>query len=88
LLNDADSIDRKIEKLRISAVNRNLAQANFAAAEASVDRIARVLTWIRSSIAATPRDERQATVIFPRSTTQRKNMVNTEIEVEVIAHKP
>jgi hypothetical protein len=27
-------------------------------------------------------------VIFPRSTTQPKNMVDTEIEIEVIAHKP
>jgi hypothetical protein len=88
LLTDADSIDRKIEKLRIGVLNRNLAQANFAAAEASVDRIARVLTWIRSFIAATPRDEHQATVIFPRSTTQPKNMVSTETEIEVIAHKP
>ena len=88
MLNDTDSIDRKIEKLRISVVNRNLAQANFAAAEASADRIARAFTWIRSFIAATPRDERQATVIFPRSTTPPKNMVNTEIEIEVIAHKP
>jgi hypothetical protein len=88
LLNDADSIDRKIENLRISLVNRNLAQANFAAAEASVDRIARALTWIRSFIAATPRDGHQATVIFPPSTTQPKNMVDTEIEIEVIARKP
>ena len=55
--NEADSIDRKIEKLRISVVDRNLAQAHFAAAEASVDRIARALTWIRSFIAAKPRDE-------------------------------
>jgi len=52
LLNGIDSFDRKIEKLRISVVNRNLAQANFAAAEASVDRIARAFTWIRSFIAA------------------------------------
>jgi hypothetical protein len=59
-MNGMDSLDRKIEKLRISVVNRNLAQANFAAAEASVDRIARAFTWIRSFIAATPRDERQA----------------------------
>lgn len=58
-MNDADS-DRKIENLRISTVNRNLARANFAVAEASVDHIARVLTWIRSFIAATPRDEHQA----------------------------
>ncbi len=57
MLNHADSIDRKIEKLRISVVDRNLAQANFAAAEASVDRIARALTWMRSFIAAKPRDE-------------------------------
>ena len=28
MLNHADSIDRKIEKLPISVVNRNLAQAN------------------------------------------------------------
>ena len=88
MLNDAASIDRKIEKLRISVANRNVAQANFAAAGASVDRIARVLTWIRCFIAATPRDEHQATVIFPRSTTQPKNMVDTEIEIEVIAHEP
>jgi hypothetical protein len=83
-----NSFNRKIEKLRISVVNRNLAQANFAAAEASVDRIARALTWIRSFIAATPRDERQARVICPRSTTQSKNMVDTKTVVEVIAHKP
>jgi hypothetical protein len=88
LLNDADSIDRKIEKLRISVANRNVAQANFAAAEASVDRIARALSWIRSFIAATPRNEHQTTVTFPRSTTQPKNMVDTEIEIEVIAHEP
>ena len=66
MLNDADSIDRKIEKLRISVANRTLAQANFAAAEASVNRIARVLTWMRSFIAATPRDDHLATVISPR----------------------
>ena len=88
MLNGIDSFDRKIEKLRISVVNRNLAQANFAAAEASVDRIARAFTWIRSFIAATPRDERQAKVICPRSTTQPKNMVDTKIEIEVIARKP
>ena len=57
MLNHADSIDRKIEKLPISVVNRNLAQANNAAAEASVDRIARALIWIGSFIAAKPRDE-------------------------------
>ena len=57
MLNHADSIDRKIEKLRISVVDRNIAHANFAAAEASVDRIARALTWIRSFIAASPRGE-------------------------------
>jgi hypothetical protein len=57
MLNHADSIDRKIEKLRISVVNRNLAQANNAAAEASIDRIARALTWIRSFFAVTPRGE-------------------------------
>jgi hypothetical protein len=55
LLNHAGSIDRKIEKLPISVVNRGLAQANNAAAEASVNRIVRALTWIRSFIAATPR---------------------------------
>jgi len=57
LLNHTDSIDRKIEKLPISVVDRNLAQANNAAAEASVNRIARALTWIRSFIAASPRGE-------------------------------
>ena len=57
MLNHADSIDRKIEELRISVVNRNLAQANNAAAEASIDRIARALTWIRSFFAVTPRGE-------------------------------
>ena len=57
MLNHANSIDRKIEKLRISVVDRNIAQANFAAAEASVDRIARALTWIRSFITAKPCDE-------------------------------
>jgi hypothetical protein len=61
-----DSFGRKIEKLRISVVNRKLAQANFAAAEASVDRIARAVTWIKSFIAATPRVERQARVLWPR----------------------
>jgi hypothetical protein len=57
LLNHADSIDRKIEKLPISVVNRDIAQANFAAAEGSIDRIAHALTWIRSFVAATPREE-------------------------------
>ena len=57
MLNHADSIDRKIEKLPISVVNRNLAQANNAAAEASIDRIARALTWIRSFFAVMPRRE-------------------------------
>jgi len=73
LLNGIDSFERRIEKLRISVVNRNLAQANFAATEASVDRIARALTWIRSFIAATPGDERQANVRSPRSTTPEKH---------------
>ena len=66
LIDGMDSFDRKIEKLRISVVNRNLAQTNFAAAEASVDRIARAFTWIRSLIAPTPCVERQAQVICPR----------------------
>ena len=57
LPNQADSIDHKIEKLPISVVNRDLAQANNAAAEASVNRIARALTWIRSFLAATARGE-------------------------------
>ena len=57
MLNHADSIDRKIEKLPISVVNRNLAQANNAAAEASIDRIVRALIWIRAFFAVTPRRE-------------------------------
>jgi hypothetical protein len=57
LLNHNDSIDRKIEKLPINVVNRNLAHASFAAAEASINRIARAFTWIRSFIAATPSGE-------------------------------
>jgi len=51
MINNADSIDRKIEKLPISIVNRNLAQVSFAAADASVDRIVRALIWIRSFFA-------------------------------------
>ena len=57
MLNHADSIDRKIEKLPISVVNRNLAQANNAAAEASIDRIVCALIWIRAFFAVTPRGE-------------------------------
>jgi hypothetical protein len=63
VLNGIDSFDRKIEKLRISVANRNLARANFAAAEASVDRIARAFTWIRSFIATTAREELQAKLV-------------------------
>jgi hypothetical protein len=36
-----------IEMLPISAVNRAIARANYDAAEASIDRIARVLDWLR-----------------------------------------
>jgi hypothetical protein len=78
----------KSKSCRLASLIVTFAQANNAAAEASVDRIARAVTWIRSVIAATPRDERQARVICPRSTTQPKNMVNTKIGIEVIARKP
>ena len=89
MLNGIDSFERKIEKLRISVVNRNLAQENFAATEASVDRIARAFTWIRSFIGATQRVEHQAQVICPRlDNTAEKHGPDSKIEIDVIAHKP
>jgi hypothetical protein len=36
-----------IEMLPISVVNRVIARANYAAAEASIDRIACALAWLR-----------------------------------------
>jgi len=36
-----------IEMLPISVVNRAIARANYDAAEASIDRIARALDWLR-----------------------------------------
>ena len=36
-----------IEMLPISVVNRAIARANYDAAEASIDRIARAIDWVR-----------------------------------------
>jgi phage-related minor tail protein len=51
--NRRDSLARRIEKLPINTVKQDLAQANFAAAEAAVDHIARAVTWVRSFVAPT-----------------------------------
>ena len=58
MLNLRDSIARKIEMLPISNVKRDMAQANFAAAEESVDRVARLVKWLGSGVASTPPGER------------------------------
>jgi hypothetical protein len=41
-------IDCKIATMPISIVNRNLAHANYAAAEATVARVARAAAWLRA----------------------------------------
>ena len=46
-------IVRKIDMLPISIVNRNLAHANYAAAEGSVASVARVVAWLRAFVAST-----------------------------------
>jgi hypothetical protein len=48
-----DSIARRIEKLPINAVHRSTAQANFAAAEAAVDRIARAVVLLHTFLEST-----------------------------------
>ena len=58
MLNLRDSIARKIEMLPISNVKRDMAQANFAAAEESVDRVARLVKWLGSGVASTRPGER------------------------------
>ncbi len=60
MFNRRDSLARRIEKLPINTVKRNVAQANFAATEATVDHIARAITWVRSFVAPT------SAVITPR----------------------
>ena len=50
ILNHRDELARRIEKLPIGHVNRNMAQANFAAAEAGLDHIAHALAWIRAIV--------------------------------------
>ena len=56
--NHAASTVRKIDKLPISLANRNIAKANFAATEASIDRIARVLDRFREFAPASRKDHR------------------------------
>jgi len=46
MFNSADSMARKIEMLPINDVNRNMAQANYLAAEATVARIVRAVAWL------------------------------------------
>ena len=53
MLHHLDSIARKIEMLPIVSVKRDMAQANFTAAEESVDRIARLVAWLTSGVAST-----------------------------------
>jgi hypothetical protein len=48
-----DPISSKIEALPINIVNRNMAQANYVAAEAWVTSAARSFAWLCSSIAWT-----------------------------------
>jgi hypothetical protein len=49
-LNYSDLIARKLERLPISRANRSIARANFEAAEASIDGIARALAWMNSIV--------------------------------------
>ena len=46
-------IARRIDMLPISIVNRSLAHANYAAAEASVARVARAVAWLCAFVAST-----------------------------------
>jgi hypothetical protein len=48
---------RKIDMLPISIVDRNLAHANYAAAEAIVARVARAVAWLRAFVASTHTDK-------------------------------
>ena len=57
MLNLRDSIARKIEMLPISKVKRDMAQADFAAAEERVDRVAHLVKRLGSGVAsARPRE--------------------------------
>ena len=53
MLHHLDSIARKIEMLPIVRVKRDMAQANFAAAEEGLDRIAHLVAWLRSGVTST-----------------------------------
>jgi hypothetical protein len=52
MLNSNDSIASKIERLPINIINRNMAQANYAAAEASVVSVARAVAWLLACFAS------------------------------------
>jgi len=53
MLHHLNSIAMKIEMLPIVRVNREMAQANFAAAEDSLDHIASLVAWLRSDATST-----------------------------------
>jgi hypothetical protein len=50
--NSRDPVANKIEMLPINTVNRTIAQANFAAAEAWIARIAGVVASLRAVVGA------------------------------------
>jgi len=63
MLHHLDPIARKIEILPIVWVKRDMAQANFAAAEESLDRIAGLVAWLRSGVtSASALDHAQAQI--------------------------
>ena len=53
MLHHLNTIAQKIEMLPIDRVKRDMAQANFAAAEESLDNIARLVLWLRSDATST-----------------------------------
>ena len=53
MLHYLDSVARKIQKLPIPKVKRDMAQVNFTAAEESLDRVARLAVWVRSCVKST-----------------------------------
>ena len=71
MLHYLDSIARKIEMLPIVRVKRDMAQANFAAAEESLDRSARLVAWLRSGVTSTSAlDRAQAHIKYLEDTAE------------------
>ncbi|MGE5169281.1 MAG: hypothetical protein ACM3JC_02780 [Rudaea sp.] len=52
MLNYADRINRRLDRMPMSRANREMAKAEFAAAEANAERLARALAWAAHLVAS------------------------------------